>query len=73
MTPPVDTALTATVPTAAPPEMVTAHYYCCDRARAMCGENLDDAPELPGPAGQVCVVCADLTTSPCQVCGITYR
>lgn len=48
---------------------LTTHIYCCNPDRALCGHDVTDDPEVPGPTPTDCVVCLDLEPKPCRICG----
>ena len=48
------------------------HYYCvCDPDRALCGRDISDMKECKEWScdADLCVVCDDLATRPCERCG----
>ncbi|MFF8997104.1 hypothetical protein ACF1GW_30780 [Streptomyces achromogenes] len=47
----------------------TTHVYCCDPNTALCGWDVSDTPEVPDGVGHDCIVCTDLETQPCPICG----
>lgn len=45
------------------------HVFCCDENLALCGTDVTNFPITDGDGELMCVVCDELDSIPCEVCG----